>query len=276
MRNLGIFPVRGKVTVTRSSLDIQLRTIAQMGMSDVDLKLFNIDKGDLVSYKGKIELVDFKLGEFVKDTLIGDFSMVGEVEGQGLSIDKINIKVKGHISKHQYKGYTYSNIDINGVLRDKQFDGYLSVDDPNIKLEFKGLAELSKIKKFNFNADIAYADFFTLNLFTRDEKSILKGKIEMDFTGSNLDNIEGLISFKDASYSNQNDDYYFKDFTITSENKDTIRELKVNSTDIVEGFMRGNFKYRQLKSLGMNSLGSLFVNYEKEACYARSVSRFSL
>ena len=52
-------------------------------MSDVDLKLLNIDKGDLVSYKGKIELVDFKLGEFVKDSLIGDFSMVGEVEGAG-------------------------------------------------------------------------------------------------------------------------------------------------------------------------------------------------
>ena len=264
LEKIGYFSSRGKVAITKSSVDIQLRTIAQMGMSDVDLKLLNIDKGDLVSYKGKVELVDFKLGEFVRDSLIGDFSMVGEVEGQGLSIDKINIKVKGHISKHQYKGYTYSNIDINGVLRDKQFDGYLSVNDPNIKIEFKGLAELSEIKKFNFIADVAYADFLKLNLFTRDEKSILKGKIEMDLTGSNLDNIEGLLSFKDASYSNQNDDYYFKDFTITSENKDTIRELRVNSTDIVEGFIRGNFKYRQLKSLGMNSLGSLFVNYEKE------------
>ena len=149
-----------------------------------------------------------------------------KLKEQGFSIDKINIRVKGHISKHQYKGYTYSNIDINGVLRDKQFDGYLSVDDPNIKLEFRGLAELSEIKKFNFNADIAYADFLKLNLFTRDEKSILKGKIEMDLTGSSLDNIEGLISFKEASYSNQNDDYYFKDFTMTSENKDSIRELR--------------------------------------------------
>jgi hypothetical protein len=264
LENIGFFSSSGKVAITKSSVDVQLRTIAQIGMSDVDLKLLNIDKGDLVSYKGKIELVDFKLGEFVKDTMIGDFSMVGEVEGEGLSIDKINIKINGHISKHQYKGYTYSNIDINGVLRDKQFDGYLSVNDPNIKLEFRGLAELSEIKKFNFNADIAHADFLKLNLFTRDEKSILKGKIEMDLTGSSLDNIEGLISFKEASYSNQNDDYYFKDFTVTSENKDSIRELKVNSTDIINGFVRGNFKYRELKKLAMNSLGSLFVNYEKE------------
>ncbi|MEL4454329.1 translocation/assembly module TamB domain-containing protein [Lutimonas vermicola] len=264
LEKIGYFSSSGKVAVTRSSVEIKLRTIAQMGMSDVDLNLKDIDKGDLASYKGKIELVDFKLGEFVKDTLIGDFSMVGEVEGQGFSIDKISIGVKGHISKHQYKGYTYTNIDINGVLRDKEFDGVLSVNDPNIKLEFKGLAELSEIKKFNFKADIAHADFVKLNLFTRDEKSILKGSIEMDLTGSSLDNIEGVLSFKDASYSNQNDDYYFKDFTITSENRDTIREVKVNSTDIVNGFIKGNFSYRQLKKLGMNSLGSLFMNYEKE------------
>ncbi len=264
LEKIGYFSSRGKVAITRSSIDIQLRTIAQMGMSDVDLNLKDIDKGDLASYTGKIELVDFKLGEFVRDSLIGDFSMVGEVEGQGFSIDKISIGVKGHISKHQYKGYTYSNIDINGVLRDKEFDGFLSVNDPNIKLEFRGLAELSEIKKFNFKADVAHADFLKLNLFTRDEKSILKGIVEMDLTGSSLDNIEGVLSFKDASYSNQNDDYYFKDFTITSENRDTIREVKVNSTDIVNGFVRGNFKFRQLKKLGMNSLGSLFMNYEKE------------
>ena len=51
---------------------------------------------------------------------------------------------------------------------------------------------------------------------------------------------------------------------MTSENKDSIRELKVNSTDIINGYVRGNFKFRELKKLGMNSLGSLFVNYEKE------------
>ena len=264
LEKIGYFSSKGKVNITRSSLDVQLRTIAEMGMSMVDLKLMDIDKGDLASYKGKIELVDFKLGEFVKDTLLGEFSIVGEIDGKGLSIDEISVRVKGHISKHQYKGYTYSNIDINGELRDKQFDGYLSVDDPNLKLVFKGLAELSGEHTFKFNADVTYADFLKLNLFTRDEKSILKGEIDIDLKGNNLDNVEGMLSFKNASYSNQNDDYYFKDFTIISENKDSIREMSVNSTDIIDGYVTGNFKFVQLKKLGMNSLGSLFVNYKKE------------
>ncbi len=264
LEKLGYFSSRGKVNISKSDLDIQLRTIAEMGMSVVDLKLTDIDKGSEASYKGKVELIDFRLGEFVRDSLIGEFSMIGEVEGRGFAIDDISIRVKGRISKHQYRGYTYSNIDINGELRDKLFDGYLSVDDPNLKLVFKGLAELSGEYTFNFSADVEHADFLKLNLFTRDEKSILKGIIDIDLTGNNLDNIEGKLSFIDASYSNQNDDYYFKDFTIISENKDSIRSLRVNSTDIIDGYVQGNFKFRDLKKLGMNSLGSLFVNYKKE------------
>jgi hypothetical protein len=261
---IGYFSSSGKVNISKSLLDIELKTISEMGMSRADLHLRDIDKGNQASYKGKIELIDFKLGEFVRDTLIGEFSMIGEVEGSGLSIDQISIRVNGHISKHQYRGYTYSNIDINGELRDKQFDGYLSVDDPNIQLVFKGLAELSGDYTFNFTADVAYADFYKLNLFTRDSKSLLKGQIDIDLKGSNLDDIEGQLSFINASYSNQNDDYYFKDFSIVSANKDSIREMVVNSTDIINGYLTGNFKFRELKKLGMNSLGSLFVNYKKD------------
>ena len=264
LEKIGYFSSSGKVNISKSFLDIELKTISEMGMSVADLKLKDIDKGDKASYKGKIQLIDFKLGEFVKDTMIGEFSMIGEVEGNGLSIDQISIRVNGHISKHQYKGYTYSNIDINGELRDKQFDGYLSVNDPNLQLVFKGLAELSGDYTFKFNADVTYADFYKLNLFTRDSKSLLKGQIDIDLKGSNLDDIEGKLSFNNASYSNQNDDYYFKDFSVISTNKDSIREMVVNSTEIINGYLTGNFKFRELKKLGMNSLGSLFVNYKKD------------
>jgi hypothetical protein len=265
LEKIGYFSSSGRVKVTKKSLDVQLKTIAELGLSDVDLSLNDIDKGDEATYKGRIELIDFKLGRFVNDSLIGDFSMVGEVEGEGFSIDNVNINVRGNISKHQYKGYTYSNININGVLMDRRFDGYLLINDPNLQLEFKGLADISEDNyQFNFQADVAHADFNRLNLFTRDEKSILKGTIEIDLKGSNLDNIEGMLSFKNASYSNQNDDYFFKDFAISSYFKDTLREVTVNSTEIINGYVRGDFKFRQLKLLGQNSLGSLFVNYEKK------------
>jgi hypothetical protein len=265
LEKIGFFSSSGKVKVTKTSLDVQLKTIAELGLSDVDLSLNDIDKGNDANYKGRIELIDFKLGRFVRDSLIGELSMTGEIEGQGFSIDNMNVNVRGNISKHQYKGYTYSNIDVNGVLMDKRFDGYLMISDPNLEIEFKGLADLSDdYYQFNFIADVERADLRKLNLFLRDDKSVLKGTIDINLKGSNLDNIQGELSFKNASYSNQNDDYFFKDFTISSYFRDSIREVTVNSTEIINGFIRGNFKFREMKRLGKNSLGSLFVNYQKE------------
>ncbi len=265
LEKIGYFSSNGRVKVTKTSLNVKLKTIAEIGISDVDMNITKINQINEASYTGKIELLDFKLGNFVKDSLLGKFSMIGEVDGKGFSIDNISLKVKGNISKHQYKGYTYSNIDINGILKDKHFNGELKVNDPNIRLVFKGLADLSNDDYvFNFNADVDHADFYKLNLFKRDEKSILKGKIDINLKGSNLDNIEGEISFFNASYYNQNDNYYFKDFNIVSIIKDSIREVYVNSTDIINGSIKGNFQFRQLKTLAKNSFGSLFDNYKKE------------
>ncbi|NOQ92755.1 MAG: translocation/assembly module TamB, partial [Flavobacteriaceae bacterium] len=265
LEKVGYFTSNGKVSLTKSSIDLKLNTQSEIGASKADIQLTNFDKIDEALYNGEVELIDFKLGKFVGDSLIGEFSMIGEVKGKGFSIDKINININGNISKHQYKGYTYTNIDINGILKDKHFDGKLTVNDPNIKLEFKGLADLSTTDYiFNFNANVDYANFNTLNLFTRDSISILKGIIDINLHGSNLDNIEGELGFKEATYVNQNENYQFKDFLITSKINDSIREVKIISTDIINGSIKGNFKFKELEKLTKNSLGSLYDNYQKE------------
>jgi hypothetical protein len=262
---IGYFTSYGNVKITKSSVDLKFNTHADIGTLKSDIQLTRIDQINDALYNGKVELIDFNLGKFVNDSLIGEFSMIGEVEGKGFSIDSINIKVDGIISKHQYKGYTYSNIDINGLLKNKHFNGELIVNDPNIQLVFKGLADLSGDKNnFNFNADVAFANFNKLNLFTRDEKSILKGEIDINLTGNNLDNIEGELSFINASYSNQNDVYEFNDFYISSKTIDTIREVRIDSKEIINGSIRGDFKFKELGKLAQNSLGSLFVNYKNK------------
>ena len=260
----GKFSASGDIKLTRANILTKLKIWSELGEGTVDLQLADLDQKNRTSYKGKIDLVDFDLGKFANDSLIGKLSMVGEIDGKGFSIENMDSKITGHVSKHQYKGYTYSNIDINGVFRDKHFNGELLVNDPNIILTFKGLADFSSEKYiFDFNADVTFADFLELNLFTKHERSILRGKIDMNLVGSNVDNIEGEMKFKDAVYINQNNIFSFKDFYINSTRKDSVREIVINSTDIINGKVRGDFKFKELGKLAENSLGSLFANYQK-------------
>ncbi|MDX5585656.1 MAG: translocation/assembly module TamB domain-containing protein [Aureibaculum sp.] len=259
---LGRFNIAGQSFITNETVDAQLTINGDIGRIVSDLKLTNINDIDNAKYDGNVEFIDLDFGKIVNDSLIGKMSLVALVDGQGFTLEKINTSLKGNVSKYQYKGYTYNDIDVNGIFKNQNFDGSLISRDKNLKMNFQGLADLSSdIYKFDFIADVNYSDFNKLNLFKRDSMAVLKGVMAMKVNGNTLDNLAGEINFYNTSYTNQTDNYFFKNFNITSKFTDTIRTITINSTDIVDGRVRGNFKFNELGKLTGNSLGSIYTNY---------------
>lgn len=273
---LGKFTLKGKTFITTENVNAQLEINSDLGKSISDLKVTNIDDIDNAKYNGKIELIDFDLGKIMKDRNVGLLSLIADVDGRGFTKEKLNTSLIGHITKHQYNGYTYNNIDINGVFKNQHFNGDLITKDKNIKMTFKGLADLSKsVNSFKFKANVDYANFNKLNLFKRDSISVLKGKIDIDLKGNSIDNIIGNINFKDTSYTNQNDSYKFKNFDITSSFKDSVRTLTVNSKDIINGKIKGKFKFAELPKLAKNSLGSIYAHYRPDSVSSGQFLKFN-
>jgi len=99
-------------------------------------------------------------------------------------------------------------------------------------------------------------------LVQKDSVSVFKGAIDMRVSGNNLDNIKGAIKIKNTSYQNEKDTYYFDDFDLTSSfDENNIRTISINSPDIVQGKIVGNFQIDQLRKMIENSFGSLYANY---------------
>ena len=273
---LGRFTIKGQSYITTKEIDAQLEIISDLGKSISDLKITDITEIDKAKYKGKIELIDFDLGKIINDSLVGNLSLIADVDGKGFTQKSLNTKLIGHVTKHQYKGYTYSNIDINGTFKDQHFNGDMKVDDKNIKMTFDGLADLSQdINSFKFKANVDYANFNKLNLFKRDSISVLKGKINIDLVGSTIDNVIGKINIKDASYTNQNEFYKFSNFDIKSSFNNTVRTLTVNSKDIISGKIVGKFKFAELPTLAKNSLGSIYTHYIPDEVSAEQYLNFN-
>jgi hypothetical protein len=262
LKKVGEFNINGVLDITRDTIKSNVVIDSEIGRIDTDMVLGNISKIDEASYKGHLNVENFKLGIIVGDPLIGEVSLIGDVNGKGFTVENINTQIKGEITKHQYKGYSYENINVDGVFRNKLFNGHLIVDDENLKMDFKGLADFSsEISKFDFNAKVDYANFNKLNLFNRDSIAVLKGDISMDFEGNTIDDIHGVANFKNSSYRNQNDTYLFKDFTIKSETNKEVKHIVVSSEDIVNGEIKGDFRITQIDKLIRNSLGSMLSNY---------------
>ena len=259
---LGQFTIRGQTQVTKSAINAKVNLNTAIGSSYVDLELKDVNNIDNATYKGFVSLIDFNLGSFIDNKRVGKATLDFNVEGQGFVQENLNTEVIGEVYSLNFSNYEYRNLKVSGILKDQLFDGSLSSNDENLKLDFKGLADFGADRNnFNFIASVDYADLKKLN-FIKDSISIFKGDVNMDVTGNNLDNLDGAIKFSKTSFQNKNDTYYFEDFEVVSSFEgDSVRTININSPDIITGYLSGNFKVNELGRLVQNSLGSIYTNY---------------
>ncbi|MDB4226171.1 translocation/assembly module TamB, partial [Flavobacteriaceae bacterium] len=262
LSKLGEFSLSGFTKITPSSIEATLDINSEIGDVVADLELKNFNSIDEAIYTGEVVLDRFNLGRFFEDSSFGNISFEGEVDGKGFRIENINTKLVGQISQIEFNEYNYQDISVNGLYQNNLFNGKLASTDVNLNGTFEGLADLSEeINKFDFKATINYANLRALNLYDRDSISELKGLIDLDLTGDKIDNIVGIANFKNIMYTNEKDSYSFKQFLIFSTVKENIRQIRIDSEDIIKGELIGDFKFEQMLPLAQNALGSIYSNY---------------
>ncbi len=261
-QRLGSFTLQGIVRVTPEQIDATLSVDSEIGGIISDLQLTNIENIDEATYVGEVEFVDFDLGIFANDPLLGKTSLKADVNGSGFNVDNVNTIVIGNVSSLQFNKYNYKDLSVNGQFQNKKFDGLLTAKDENFKLKFEGLADFSSaINKFDFIANIDKIDLKKTNLFTRDSIAELKGNIKLNISGNTFDDIIGKATFKNLVYTNQKQSYPFKIFEVNSSLKDSIKTIEINSKDIVKGRLKGKFLFEELIPITQNALGSVYTNY---------------
>ncbi|MBP2832126.1 translocation/assembly module TamB [Aquimarina sp. U1-2] len=254
----------GNAIVTTKAVDLDMDFFSQLGKLNAFVLLQNLDDLTQSTYNGNVISNNFNLGQLLGQKAVGNAAFNIHVDGSGFTLESLNTKIEGDINKLEANGYTYTNMKALGNLKDRVFDGDFSSQDPNARLTFKGIADLSeKINNYDFVANIDHLDLNKLNIFTRDSISILNGDVYMDMKGTGINDAFGTISFAKTLYTNQNAGYYFEDFDITSSfDNNNIRTITINSPDIVEGSVEGIFRIENVYDLFRNSIGSLYTNFE--------------
>lgn len=262
LNELGKFTIHGSTIVTSKTLNADIEMDTKLGYIIANLEMNDIDNIDNASYKGNITLDDFDLGRFLNNPKVGKASVNLDVNGKGFTIQLLNIFVSGDIYNLEYNSYSYSDIVVSGTIQEMIFNGNLVAKDKNLDLQFNGLVDFSEdIYNYNFAANVNYANLNALNFVSKDSTSIFTGQVKMNMKGTNLDNAHGSVSFINTLYKNQKDEYYFKDFSISSYFENGIRYIDVNSPDIIEGSLYGKFKFRDVTKLLENSFGNIYANY---------------
>ncbi|MAP56025.1 MAG: N-acetyl-gamma-glutamyl-phosphate reductase [Altibacter sp.] len=262
LKDLGTFTFSGNTTITTTDLVTKSTISSGIGGAKVDLSVGNLNNFDYAYYKGNIVLNNFSLGKIAGTSSLGKVTADLSVDGRGFTQESVNTGITGTISSLTFEGYNYQKINISGNLRNPLFDGELTINDPNLKMEFKGLVDVSKdANQYDFEADVEFAELNQLNLFTRDSISVFAGKIIMDMEGTTVDDARGTITFNQTFYQNEDDDFFFDDFNIISSFEGPIRTIEINSPDIINGKITGEFLLEDIPNLFVNGIGSIYTNY---------------
>ncbi len=262
LRELGNVQLQGDIFVSEYSLITDAQLFSQLGTADVDLEMGNLSGNQVPTYKGRLVVRNFNVGKLTDVNSLGTASFDLSFDGRGFTTETLNSQVQGRISKFVYNGYAYNNLKVRGNLRAPLFNGNFISLDPNLRMEFNGLADFSEgINVYDFEASVTHADLAAMNLVQRDSVSVFQGDIIMNMQGTNLNDFEGQIYLLNTSYKNENDNYLFKDLEVTSSFDGEVRTIEIHSPDVINGKVEGVFDVKEVPAMVENAVGSLYTNY---------------
>ncbi len=212
----------------------------QAGNLLVDWSVDNLKNPQNVLYKGYLELQKVDLGSLINNASLGVISGSFKVDGMGFYLQSMNSELEARISLLQFNEYDYSAINIDSYVKEALFKGNLSINDPNLKLDFKGQAGFGgDTSAYDFVALIKSANLHALNL-SDDTISRISSKLDIHSKTINYDEWAGTIKATASTYENSRNYYFFEDILLTYDGMDSNHIITVAS-NIVDGKLEGNY-----------------------------------
>ncbi len=212
-------------------------------------------------YSGDVTLDNFDLGQFLDNDQLGKISFQGKVHGAGLKYATLNATLDGTIHNLDFNDYTYRDLQVNGTIAQKKFNGQLISGDSNLHAKLNGLVDFSQDQpKFDFEAEVAKADLTKLHFVGKQVE--FNGKFRVNFTGSNIDNFLGEARIYDASVFKNGQRISFDSLTIESSIVDNNKTITVVSNEF-DGAIVGEFSIKDLPASFQTFLNKYYPSYIK-------------
>ncbi len=224
-----------------------------------------------VRYSGSLATGQFELGKLVDaEPTLGQVRFDLRMTGQGWNVDDLQVWTEGQIDVLTFNGYSYSNIGVEGLFDQRQFEGRVVMKDPNVDLVFNGLINLrTELPTYRFRASLRNAQVHRLGL-TR-KPLVVGADFEINLVGGQLDSLLGTAEAHNL-HMQRDQQYLFIDsliLAISENHPDNTRHLKLHAPQIT-ATVEGDFKINDLP----NHIASVVNHYlpVEEKLLARSPS----
>lgn len=252
---LGTINFTGEISGFFDNLVAFGRLSSSIGSIETDL-IFGKDKekGIAAYLRGRVESSELRLNEiFDERSPLGKAQFDINIDASRPINGNFAGNIKAQIKEFDFKGYTYKDIDLSGNFKHNSFDGTIEINDPNGALFAQGIFKnQGQNSLFNFTAHLDHFRPDRLNLTQKYENPEVSLTLNADFTGNNIDNLEGKIRLDSLYFKTEPSNFLLKELEVVASGHSLDRRLTISS-DIINGEVSGAYSFKTLVPSLMNT-----------------------
>lgn len=251
--NLGTCNYSGNIRGIFRNLQLHGLLQTNIGNVQTDVRLLVFNKFNDAQIKGSVKSRNLRLGKLLPKARIGNITFNISSDTQFGHSTPFNSRMTAEISSLVYHDYNYQNLHFDGELKKNFFLGKINFDDENGRLEAQGSFDWNKQEpKFKFTAEVADFNPYKMNLTNTYPDLTLNFKANSDFTGGNIDNMNGFFELFDINLTNAEKNYSVEQFRLSSDDIDSDAHRLAIQSDIINGNATGQFILKSLKNSVLN------------------------
>ena len=246
LAQLGNFSYRGNFTGFITDFVAYGRLHTNIGNIRTDL-MFKPDTARHFAFNGKLEMDKFNIGKLLSTEKLGEVTLQASVKGTSASGKTIDANMNGNIKSIEINAYTYNNIRLLGELTNNTYNGSITIEDPNIGMDFKGKVDFSKkIPTYDFSANVNHANLYALHFDKTNPTHTASFFIKAKASGNSLENLNGEISLLNSLFTKDNDQIQIYDFNLIAKNNADSNSFNIRS-DFLDADLTGKFNMNEAK-----------------------------
>ncbi|KQS91350.1 hypothetical protein [Chryseobacterium sp. Leaf394] len=249
------------------------------GSARVNPKEVFVSSGNLITGIGQAQITNFSLREYsspmpkysglavvkdlntsviTKNKAVGLISGRFDVNGQSFDVNTMRISTKSQISSIEIMDKEINNLNLDGLLDHRKYNGLITVNDEEVKATVKGLIDFSTSR---ISADVdADINSLNLNYFTGQAgRQIVSGKINGKMAMSDLNDLGLDVSVDNVYFANAGNQYHIPHAKINTRVEGGNRIIDVNAPGAVDGQISGKFNLADLSGMVQNGLAKILV-----------------
>lgn len=247
LQRMGNISFRGEVSGYFSDLVMYGRVHSDLGDLQTDVKVSSNKEQQFFAYSGSIKTNEWNLQQMLNEKKLGHVTFNLSVNGCHKANSNPDIEFKGDIKQIDYNGYQYENIKLDGAYSKGGFNGQLDINDPNGSLLVNGtINTATRIPTFNFLATIQQVRLNDLHLTKDYPQSELSLKLQANFTGGSIDEMNGDIRIDSLQLLSPEKDFRLSNLKMTSETRDAMHKRLTIISPSFHASIEGNYSYRTL------------------------------